>query len=67
MAKTIIAKRIIINQGGDALLQYQVNIDGAVSNVFNTVSIKAALTDSTISSLFETAIASANQSEGITI
>ena len=70
MAKTIIPYKLIISQDGqgnisDALLQYQINTDGAVSNVYNTVSVRAALTDSTIQSLFTTAINAAKTSEGI--
>lgn len=70
MAKTIIPYKLIISQDGqgnisDALLQYQINTDGSVPNIFNTVSVRAALTDAIIQSLFTTAINAAKTSEGI--
>ena len=69
MAKQIIPLKLIISQDSvgniqDALLQYQINDTGVISGI-KSVSVRAALTDATINTLFSTAITSANTSEGI--
>ena len=70
MARSVVPLKLIISQDGsgtitEALLQYQINDSGVISNEFKTVSVKDALGDSCINSLYATAVTSANTSEGI--
>ncbi len=69
MAKQIIPLKILIsldNAGNiiDGLLQYQINDASSISGI-KSVSVRTALTDAMINSLFTTAVSSAKTSEGI--
>lgn len=69
--KTIIPVKLIISNDGNgniasAIFVYRIRVNGATGNSVYSIDVKDALTIASLSSLFSTAVAQANQTEGAT-